>query len=91
MLKMRRVSETYEMKVFTDNGDYFGDVEDTILSSNKVSGCRIKSTKVSILSKVIGSDRGVIVTHQMVRAVGDVLVISKNAVPTSVPGKEDDE
>lgn len=91
MLKMRRVSETYEMKVFTDNGDYFGDVEDTILSSNKVSGWRIKSTKGSVLSKVIGSARGVIVPHQMVRAVGDVLVISKNAVPTSVPGKEDDE
>ena len=28
MLKMKRISETYEMRVFTDTGDYFGDVEE---------------------------------------------------------------
>jgi hypothetical protein len=31
MLKMKRVSETFEMKVFTDAGDYFGDVEESYL------------------------------------------------------------
>ena len=34
MLKMKRISETYDMKVFTDNGDYFGDIEESILSLN---------------------------------------------------------
>ena len=28
MLKMKKVSETYDLKVFTDAGDYFGDIED---------------------------------------------------------------
>ena len=87
MLKMKRVSETYDLKVFTDSGDYFGDVEDSIIQTNKVSGWKIKSTKNSFLSRVIGSAKGVIVPHQLVKAVGDILIISKNAVPTG--GMED--
>ena len=79
---MKRVSETYDLKVFTDSGDYFGDVEDSIIQTNKVSGWKIKATKNSFLSRVIGSAKGVIVPHQLVKAVGDILIISKNAVPT---------
>ena len=88
MLKMKKVSETYDLKVFTDTGEYFGDVEDSIIQTNKVSGWKIKSTKNSFLSRVIGSAKGVIVPHQLVKAVGDILIISKNAVPT---GAMDDE
>ncbi len=82
MLKMRKVTESYDLKVFTDSGDYFGDIEDGIVASNRISGWKIKATKNSYLSKVLGSARGVIVPHQMVKAVGDVLIISRNAVPT---------
>jgi sporulation protein YlmC with PRC-barrel domain len=82
MLKMKKVSETYDLRVFTDTGDYFGDVEDSIINSNKVSGWKIKATKNSFLSRVLGSAKGVIVPHQLVKAVGDILIISKNAVPT---------
>ena len=88
MLKMKKVSETYDLKVFTDTGEYFGDVEDSIIQVNKVSGWKIKSTKNSFLSRVIGSAKGVIVPHQLVKAVGDILIISKSAVPT---GAMDDE
>ena len=38
MLKMKKVTETYDLKVFTDAGDYFGDIEDSIVYNNKVSG-----------------------------------------------------
>ena len=82
MIKMKKLSETYDLKVFTDFGDYFGDVEDSIIQSNKVSGWKIKATKNSFLSKVLGSAKGVIVPHQLVKAVGDILIISKSAVPT---------
>jgi sporulation protein YlmC with PRC-barrel domain len=81
MLNMKKVSDTYDLKVFTDSGDYFGDVEDSIIQSNKVAGWKIKATKNSFLSKVLGSAKGVIVPHQLVRAVGDILIISKSAVP----------
>lgn len=82
MLKMKKVSETYDLKVFTDAGDYFGDIEDSIIQGNKVAGWKIKATKNSFLSKVLGSAKGVIVPHQLVKAVGDVLIISKSAVPS---------
>jgi len=82
MLKMKKVSETYDLKVFTDSGDYFGDVEDGIIQTNKVSGWKIKATKNSFLSKVLGSAKGVIVPHQLVKAVGDILIISKSAIPS---------
>ncbi|MBN2567088.1 PRC-barrel domain-containing protein [Candidatus Woesearchaeota archaeon] len=81
MLRMKRISETYDMKVFTDSGDYFGDVEEAILTSNKVFGWRVKSTKNSFLTKVLGSAKGVIVPHQLTKSIGDVMIISKSAVP----------
>ena len=82
MLKMKKISETYDLKVFTDTGEYFGDVEDSIVAGNRVFGWKIKSTKNSFLSKILGSAKGVIVPHQLVKAVGDILIISKSAVPT---------
>ena len=44
MLKMRKLSDSYDLKVFTDSGDYFGDIEECILAGNKISGWRYKRT-----------------------------------------------
>ncbi len=82
MLRLKKISETYDMKVFTDDGEFFGEVEESILTKNKVSGWRIKATKNSFLSKVLGSAKGVIVPHQLVKSVGDIMIISKAAVPS---------
>ena len=82
MLKMKKISETYDMRVFTDSGDYFGDVEESIITQNKVFGWRVRATKNSFLSKVLGSAKGVIVPHQLVKSVGDVMIISKAAIPS---------
>ncbi|HLC52476.1 MAG TPA: hypothetical protein VJI98_04500 [Candidatus Nanoarchaeia archaeon] len=90
MLKMKKLSETYDLRVFTDAGDYFGDVEDSIVAGNKVFGWKIKATKNSFLSRVLGSAKGVIVPHQLAKAVGDILIISKNAVPSNGAGESDE-
>lgn len=82
MLKMKKISETYDMKVFTDSGDYFGDIEETIVTQNKVFGWRVRATKNSFLNKVLGNAKGVIVPHQLVKSIGDVMIISKAAVPS---------
>ena len=82
MLKMKRLSETFDMRVYTDTGDYFGDIEESILTATKVFGWKVKATKGSFLNKVLGSAKGVIVPHQLVKAVGDILIISKTAVPS---------
>lgn len=82
MLKMQKVTETYDVKVFTDNGEYFGDVEESILTKTKVFGWRVKATKNSYLAKVLGSAKGVIVPHQLVKSMGDIMIISKAAIPS---------
>jgi len=89
MLKMKKISETYDMKVFTDTGDYFGDIEESILTQTKVFGWRVRATKNSFLNKVLGSAKGVIVPHQLVKSIGDIMIISKAAVP-SYSGEEED-
>ncbi len=82
MLKVKRMTQVYDMKVFTDSGDYFGDVEEGIITSNKVFGWRVKATRNSSLAKMLGSAKGVIVPHRLVRAVGDIMIINKTAIPT---------
>ena len=82
MLRMKKIQETYEMKVFTDQGDYFGDIEEAILTQSKVYGWKIRASKNSFLSKVLGGAKGVIVPHQLVKAIGDIFVISRAALPS---------
>ncbi|MBI2141175.1 PRC-barrel domain-containing protein [Candidatus Woesearchaeota archaeon] len=82
MLRTKRVTEVYEMRVFTDTGDYFGDVEEALLTQTKVIGWRVKATRNSVLSKLLGSAKGVVVPHQLVKSVGDVMIISKAAMPS---------
>lgn len=86
---MKKISETYEMKVFTEGGDYFGDVEESILTTNKVFGWRVRASKNSFLNKVLGNAKGVIVPHQLVKSVGDIMIISNAAIPSYA--EEDDE
>ena len=88
MLKMKKISETYDMKVFSDVGEYFGDVEESIITQNKVFGWRVRATKNSFLNKVLGSAKGVIVPHQLVKSIGDIMIISKAALPSSSEEEE---
>ena len=81
MLKVKRMTNVYDMKVFTDGGEYFGDIEESILSANKVFGWKVRATKNSSLHKILGGAKGVIVPHKLVKAVGDIMIISKSAVP----------
>ncbi len=85
MLRTKRITESYDMRVFTDTGDYFGDVEEAILSQTKVIGWRVKASRNSVLSKLLGSAKGVVVPHQLVKSVGDVMIISKAAMPSYTP------
>lgn len=81
MLRMKKLSETYGMKVYTDDGDYFGDIEEVIVSQTKVNSWRVRAIRGSLLSKVLGSAKGVIVPHGLVKSIGDIMVISRSAAP----------
>lgn len=81
MIKTHRITDIYNKLVYTDTGEYFGDVEESILTNNKIFGWKVKATKNSYLSKVLGGAKGVIVPHQLVKSIGDVVIISKAAIP----------
>ena len=87
MLRMKKLSEIYGMKVYTDEGDYFGDIEEVVVSQTKVNSWRVRAMRGSLLSKVLGSAKGVIVPHGLVKSMGDVMVISRSAAPA----RSDDE
>ena len=79
-MRVKRLSEVIGAKVYTDSGDYFGEVEEANLQDNKVEGWRIKvlGSMVSLLSGA----RGVIIPHKFVKAVSDIFIINKSALPT---------
>ncbi len=82
MLKMKKITDCYDMKVFTDQGEYFGEIEEVQLSQTKIHGWRVRASRNSILNKILGSAKGVIVPHQLVKAIGDIMIISKTAMPS---------
>lgn len=82
MLKMKKITDCYDMRVFTDSGEYFGNIEEAILTQTKIFGWRVRATRNSFLSKVLGNAKGVVVPHQLVKSIGDVMIISKAAIPS---------
>jgi len=81
MLKIKRLSEVVGRKVYTDSGDLFGLIEEVNLSDNKIDGWRIVVSRESGMIEVLGGARGIIVPHQFIKAIGDIVIINKNAVP----------
>lgn len=90
MLITKPVTTLLSMPVYTDDGNYFGVVEEAVISSNKVYGWRIKATKNSKLGKVLGGAKGVVVPHMLVKSIGEVMIISKTAVPASDMPEEEE-
>jgi len=82
MLKLKRVSEIWGLKAYTDVGDYFGDIDEAIIEDNKIFGWKVRSTRDSFLAKTLGGAKGVIIPHQLVRAIGDIIIVSKAAIPS---------
>jgi len=83
MLRIKKVSEVLGRNVYTDTGDFLGQIEEVNLSENKIDGWRIRVA--GNMSHLIGGARGIIVPHQFVKAVGDIFIVNK----TSLPIRED--
>jgi sporulation protein YlmC with PRC-barrel domain len=86
-MRVRKISEVLGTKVYTDSGDYFGEIEEANLMENKIEGWRIR-VGGSVMS-LIGGARGVIVPHQFVRAISDIFIISKSALPSQESSVEE--
>lgn len=82
MLRTRKVTDIFGLRVFTDEGYYYGDIEEVVIQGNRVAGWRIRATKTSQLARVLTGAKGATIPHQLVRSIGDVMIISRNALPS---------
>jgi sporulation protein YlmC with PRC-barrel domain len=91
-IKIKKLSEVIGKRVYTDSGDFFGEVEEVNLVENKVDSWRIKVS--GGIGSFLGGARGVVIPHQFVKAIGDVCLISRASLPMqeeageSVPEEE---
>jgi sporulation protein YlmC with PRC-barrel domain len=79
-MQIKKITDVIGTKVYTDSGDFFGVVEEANLRENKIDGWRIK-VGGSVIS-LIGGAKGVIIPHQFVKAISDVFIINKSALPS---------
>ena len=80
MLRVKKISEILGKDVYTSDGDFFGHVEEANLMDNKIEGWRIKIG--SGFMNVFGGAKGVIVPHQFIKAVGDIIIVNKGNLPS---------
>lgn len=81
MLKISKVSDIVGMKIFTDGGDFVGEIEEANILKNKVDGWRVRIARNSNVSGYLSGAKGLIIPHSYVKAIGEVVIISKNAIP----------
>lgn len=86
-MRIKKITDVVGLKVYTDSGDFFGEIEEANLHENKIDGWRIRVSG-SILS-LIGGAKGVIIPHQFVRAISDIFIINKGALPSHDSNLED--
>ncbi|MCK5624552.1 PRC-barrel domain-containing protein [Candidatus Pacearchaeota archaeon] len=86
-MRVKKITEVLGSKVYTDSGEYFGEIEEANLHENKVDGWRIK-VGGGVMS-LIGGAKGVIIPHQFVKAISDVFIINKAALPNPDSGLEE--
>ncbi len=79
MLRIKKINGVLGKKVYTDVGDFFGEIEEAILSDNKVDSWRIRVSRDVI--ELLNGARGVIIPHQFIKAVGDIVIITQASLP----------
>lgn len=86
MLRIKKTSDIVGKNVYTSEGDYFGQVDDVNLAENKIDGWKIKVG--SGFLSMFGGARGVVIPHQFVRAIGDIVIVNKNSLPVKAETEE---
>jgi len=89
MLKIKKVSDTVGKRAYTDSGEFFGEIEEVNLVENKIDSWKIRVS--SGLGGFLGGAKGVIIPHQFVKAIGDILIISKGAMPSREEAQVEEE
>ncbi len=76
-ITVQSLSDLIEKDVFTSKGFYCGKVTDCELdlSRFKIRSLMIEVARGTMLDKMLGGKKGVIVPYSMVQAIGDIVII----------------
>jgi sporulation protein YlmC with PRC-barrel domain len=81
MLRIKKMSDVIGKNVYTSDGDFFGQVEEVNLVDNKIDGWKIRVGSGFI--NMFSGARGVIIPHQFVKAIGDIVVVNQGSLPVN--------
>ena len=82
MLQLKKLSDVESLRVYTDSGDLFGQIEEAIIQSNKIDSWKVRAVRDSFLSKAMPGAKGVIVPHNLVKSIGSIMIVSRAAAPS---------
>ena len=83
MLRITKLSDVLGKNVYTSDGDFFGQIDEVSLTDNKIDGWKIRVGNSFIT--MFGGARGVVIPHQFVKAVGDIVIVNKSSLPSQEP------
>ena len=81
MIQTKNLTEITQLPVYTDAGDFFGEIEEAIIKKNRVDSWKVRAAKDSFLSKTMPGAKGVIVPHQLVKSIGNIMIVARAAAP----------
>lgn len=84
MLRIHKALEVVGKHAYTSEGDYFGQVEEVNLVDNKIDGWKVRVSGGFV--GLLGGARGVVIPHQFVKAIGDVVIVNKASLPVRDEG-----
>ena len=90
MARFKRLTDVYEMKVFSDSGYFFGEIEEALIEENRIKSWKIKAVPGSLLASKVRDAKGVIIPQKFFRAFGDIIIIQDVDFGTS-QHKENEE
>jgi len=75
MARFKKITDVYDMKVFTDSGYFFGEIEEALIESNTIKSWKIKAVPGSLLSSKVKDAKGVIIPQKFFKAFGDIIIV----------------
>lgn len=85
-ITIKDVSDMFGKDVFTSKGYYAGRVKDLEfdLARFKIRSLIVEAARDSILARMIGGKKGIIVPYPVVQAIGDIVII-KHIITEGIP------
>jgi sporulation protein YlmC with PRC-barrel domain len=85
MLRLKSMNNMEGVKVYTELGDYYGEIEEAFIQGNRVYGWKIKATPNSLLAKTASGAKKVMIGYSYIKSIGDIVLISKSIVNFDEP------